>query len=140
MTKSTWTLLLFLATPSFAGVEGVTEYSTGSYPITDLKSVVVSTQVPRCPEGAMCDPFSVATVTVGLNGCLDNLGPVTYLQENTSEGKRRLMVSALGITDSRSERTRCFVQNTASFKINLGLGFWTNEGVVVDFLRSVAQK
>lgn len=62
--------------------------------------------VPRCPPRAMCDPQGTVTLSFRLNGCSDELGPVSVRLERNG-GKYDLYVNALAFTHERSTRTDC---------------------------------
>ena len=134
-------LSLFAAASAFADSTGLPKFkktSSGLYTINKATLVEVGTHQPRCPIGAMCAPLSFAQVTVTLNSCVDLLGLVSYTTENRSDGKLELTISAVGVADKRAPLARCSAPGLATFTIPLGIGFESNENVVVKFLNAFA--
>lgn len=72
-----------------------------------------------CPEGMVCvTDGTVVTLRLTLNGCLDTLGPVSYLS-NEDNSNLNLFVSAVNIIDEDSARVMCIRMPTVTKKISL---------------------
>lgn len=78
---------------------------------TPIKGKVTAVR-PLCPEGVTCFVNgTIIDLEFTLQGCQDQLGPVTYSAKsgNLADQPLQLFVSAINLNDARSAHTACFV-------------------------------
>lgn len=91
--------------------------------VYSVKATLVNagTMRPSCPPNAMCAPASFVTLAFTLNGCVDDMGPVSVrLQQDAKTNKIDLFVNALAFADEASKRTRCIAANTQVLTFPVG--------------------
>ena len=110
-------------------------------PITSIVGfrVLVPPPPTDLPEGVVPEIVSFLKVELPLGGCLDRLGPVTYLRKN-SQSKIRIILSAINIGNERSSAVRCIRMPTAIVSIPLGFGMMTENDVEVALTTKQAKK
>ena len=91
------------------------------------------TQVERGEE------FSMVTVRINVGGCLDKLGPVSYITKfDRIRRKHTLFVSAVSIANPMSERVRCFApaMELKTFKVSRRI---SKRNLKIKFLTKLAE-
>ena len=85
-----------------------------------IAPIEITNVQPMCPNGEKCLVNGTEVTIVAHLGCVDTLGPVTYsAEQNTSDSKLQLAVSAVNMVHKNSANTQCFAENTETTKITL---------------------
>ncbi len=100
--------------------------------VTSLRATAIEviTPTPNCPTGATCAVTTVLQLTYGLNGCVDEAS-VNYTMERSTDGKIRVLVSALNLHNPESEVVMCFKQPERIAVLTLGPGKISKDNVEV---------
>ena len=96
----------------------------------------VKTNAPKCPVGAACDPATVATLVIRLGGCVDRVASVATQIRTNSEGKIVISVVAAAVRNKKSANVKCIVQQTETVQVMLGMGFISQDNVIVNDIGS----
>ena len=104
----------------------------GAYAVSFIESAkVVSAELffPACPPEAMCEPATKVTVKLPLNGCLDQLGPVSHeLKYNENTAKYQLNIAAVNVHTKGSLVSYCVKMPEETFS------FYTRPFLSIDDL------
>lgn len=79
----------------------------------------IAAVAPLCPDGVTCFVNgTIIDLRFVLQGCMDQLGPVTYRAEEVG-GKLKVYVSAINVHSEESTHVMCFAAATADYRITL---------------------
>lgn len=134
MQNLTFALVVFLGGAQLA--TAAETYSipanTSSLSLIEPELVSVTTEMPKCPSGAICEPASVALLRFTLPSCVDQLGPVSIIQGPRADGAGvRLNVTAFAAINPNSTKVKCFAPAFADVKVFLGFGFASKDSVEI---------
>jgi hypothetical protein len=85
------------------------------------------------------EKFNTVVVSINVGGCLDKLGPVSYITKfDRVRRKHTLYISAVSIANPMSERVRCFApaMELKTFKVSKRI---SKRNLKIKFLKKLAE-
>lgn len=86
-----------------------------------------------CPiNGGPCN--TELSIDFTLIGCMDRLGPVSYIVGPVVDDKLNIYVSAINIATELSTRVRCFAPEVVNHKINFLHKYVPRDNIIIHYL------
>ena len=108
----------------------------GSKALSTITPIVTNTAVmlADCPFGHTCPAHTTITLQFSLLGCVDTLGPVSYLARPSTDGGADLYVSGINIHNEMSERVDCRIAPPKYVYVTVEGAFFSKDEIRVHAL------